>query len=227
MVNAEVLVSNHVLIAKGDCDGYSDIQNDSGDDFANSGPNLALLRVKKTVNSEATPVFFAVNTFKLSHLFGLERPSVFTKHAPRFRSVVVELFSESYDKFWAGDAFNPILVLLWCDQIRALASMVNLRALELNVRSMWLKAFLGHAALQELILEFKLQLLASGPSSLRQKDGVRDCGVWFAVSVDDSYLDRLDYITKTSMKIMMDGTFSEEMHKIGEGWREELGVSLE
>jgi len=84
MIYAEALVSDQILIAKGECGGYLNNQYNSAVDFQHSDPNLGLLRVNKAVNSEATPVFFAVNTFKLSPQPGLGRPSIFTKHASLF-----------------------------------------------------------------------------------------------------------------------------------------------
>lgn len=116
MIYAEALVSNQVLIVKGECGGYPNNKYGSDDNFQYFDPTLALLQVSKTINSEATPIFFGINTSKLSPLPGLGRPSVFTKYAPLFRSVVVELFNKYYDKCWWGEVFdlsiheNPNLV---------------------------------------------------------------------------------------------------------------------
>jgi len=104
--------------------------------------------------------------------------------------------------------------------------MVNLRFLELNIRSMLVAAFTGNTTLEELSSKLKSQLLSSVPSGVLQKKGVRGCGVWLTVSVNDSYLDHLNYMTKFSIMIMLENPCSDNMHKIGEGWRE-VGINLQ
>jgi len=108
MIYAEAMISDQVLIARGECGGYPNNKNrnDYEADFRHSGPTLALLRVNKTTNSETTPVFLAVNTFKLSPLPSLGRSSVFTKHGSLFRNVAVELYSPNNDKYWAGEVLD-------------------------------------------------------------------------------------------------------------------------
>lgn len=230
MIYAEALVSDQVLVAKDVRRGYPNDKDGSGDDFRHAIPALALLRADKRINGEATPVFFAINTFKLTPWPGLGRFSVFTKYAPLLRRVVVELVNQHSVGYWTGVARGPsthrTLVHIWGNQIRALASMANLQFLEVNVHSMRAEVVRGNATWNQLILELKPQLIASVPSSVRHKKGVRGCGIWLSVSVDNSYLDVLDRVMKTFMETKAVRTLSDNMHKIGEGWRQ-IGVNFE
>lgn len=103
--------------------------------------------------------------------------------------------------------------------------MVNIRSLELNVRSMLVEAFSGNTTLGILIWELKPQPLASVPSNVRQKKGFRGRGVWLTVFIDDSYSKHMHDTDKTWMETRMGGTCTKDMHKIGEGWRE-LGINF-
>lgn len=229
MIYAEALVSDQVLIAKGECGGYPSNKDGSGDDLRHSVQALALLRANKNINSEATPVFFAVNTFKLSPLPCLGRPSVFTKYSPLFRSVVVELFNRCSIMYWAGMIVNfgtcERLIQIWRDQIRALAAMVNLRYLELNARGM-LVAVTSSTTLGHLIWGLKPQVLASVPSGVRQKKGGRGSGVWLTMFVNDSYMQDVCEVAESFKSTGTQALFSvDSMHAVGEGWRE-LGINL-
>lgn len=230
MIYAEALISDRVLIAKGECGGYPNNTYGSEDDFRHSDPTLALLRANKTINSEAIPVFFAVNTFKLSPVPGLGRHSVFTNYASLFRNVVVELFNHYCVKYREGEILDTgtseDLIQIWRDQIRLLAAMTNLRFLELNIHSMLVEALTGNATLKELFGGLKPQLLASVPSGVRQKKGVRGCGVWLTMSMFDSYSIHMRDIGITWLEVEMDGICSEDMHRVGEGWRE-LGINFQ
>lgn len=149
MVYVHALVNNDLVLVATDERGrytnrYSTIN--SNVNFRYPVPNLALLRANKIINSEATPVFFSLNTFKLSPLLGPRRPWVFTKYAPLFRSVVVEL-SDYCGKNWVDNNLDlsrqRLLIEVWREQIQMLATMTNLRFLELNISNLLVEAFLG------------------------------------------------------------------------------------
>jgi len=233
MIYVEALVSDQVLIAKGECGGYANTNYGSGDDFRRSDPTLALLRASKQIHNEAIPVFFAVNTFKLSPQRGLGKFSVFTKHAALFRNVAVEFDTEHCYKYRADKAFDLAMhkhvIYTWRDQIRGLASLFNLRFLELNVRNLVAEAYSGKTTFGELIMELKPQLLASVPFGVRQKRGVRSRGVWVTISAKGSYFEQLDIFEKTWMEMSLQSICSgdsEKIHEIGEGWRE-LGINFQ
>lgn len=233
MIYAEAMVSDQVLIAKGECGGYPNNKYGSGDDFRHSDSTLALLRVNKTINSEAIPVFFGINTFELSPQQGLGKFSVFTKHAALFRNVAVEFDTEHCYKYRADEAFDLAMhkhvIYTWCDQIRGLASLFNLRFLELNVRNLVAEAYSGKTTMGELIMELKPQLLASVPAGVRQKRGVRSRRVWVTISAKNSYLEQIDIFEKTWMEISLQSICSgasDEILEIGEGWRE-LGINFQ
>jgi len=230
MIYVEALVSDQVLVAKDECGGYPNNQYGSDDDFQHSDPTSALLQVNTTINSEAAAIFFGTNTFKLSPQPGLGRPSIFTRYATLFRSVVLELFNQYSVKYWAGEVLDfgtyEDLIQIWRDQIRALAAVANLRFLELNIRGVLVQADSVSATLGDIIWGLKPQLLANVPCSVRQKKGDRGSGVCLTISVDDSYMQHVYEINEFLRRLGTKGFDSEDMHKVGECWRE-LGINFQ
>ena len=102
--------------------------------------STALLQVNKAVNTGATAVFYAVNTFKLSSYAILGRPSIFTTHAVRFRRIFLEFIYHSHEEheilvksgILAGEA-GSFPIRIWKHQNRSLFPMINLQLLQLGV----------------------------------------------------------------------------------------------
>ena len=103
---------------------------------------MALLQVCKTISEEATAVFYAMNTFKLSLYPVLGRPSLFTRHAIRFRRIVLQFSDPTQEEFdlLQDSSFQKdtrtFLINLWKKQISALTPTCKLQLLELDVRSL-------------------------------------------------------------------------------------------
>lgn len=182
-------------------------------DFRYSHPALALLGVSKTINTEATAIFYGINTFRLSdpEVYGVSG-SVLLKHAAALRNVVLQLSGT-----WGPDCVFPHVVpcftepgdlqRMWDTQLDALKHMVNLRFLELDVRSLTISVTEWSPIIFEVAVEaVKRFLLAAVSPMVRQKLGVRGQGIW---------------ITNTKTWLQMYG-----LHKVGDAWKD-LGINFE
>ena len=133
MIYAEGLIFNSFLVAERE-------QRRRPYDPPLTPASTALLQVNKTVNTEATTIFYALNTFKLSYDAAYGRPSIFTTHATRFRRVFLEFNYHSHEEhkilakkdILAGEA-GSFPNSIWTHHIRALFPMINLQLLQQGV----------------------------------------------------------------------------------------------
>lgn len=126
MIYKEVLQSKFNLI------GYNQLRN-----YSEHQPlSLALLVVSKVIGSEAKRAFYDANVFKLSWSAFLGFSSLFTTQASHFRNLRLVFCDVESRPLWLA-ALEPerqlSLVDAWKLQIRALASIPNLKFLELEV----------------------------------------------------------------------------------------------
>lgn len=110
--------------------------------IARQSLSIPLLNVCKTINAEATPIFYGRNTFALREIES-RKPSPFTSQTTLIHRVVVNLPSAGfyttcqYGSHWE---IQPLLDL-WRVMLRKLQSFTNLDMVELDVSELCDAAF--------------------------------------------------------------------------------------
>jgi len=193
MIYVQALVSDKILVRERE-------EAEDALDFRmnprKSAPT-ALLQVSRILNNEANVIFYSLNIFRLSSYSISGKPSIFNSHATLFRRVLVELFVDP--TFWEQSHDTPYwnvitpdldsgmaLVKIWQKQIRALAPMINLQCLELEVlglldvnRGLRRRGVLRYMSLEGVAAHYlKSELLASLPSTIQDATSTRDRGIW-------------------------------------------------
>lgn len=104
--------------------------------------SIPLLNVCRTINAEATPIFYGKNTFALPEIES-RSSSPFTKPATLIRRIVVNLPSAGFHTCWRYGLNWKIQPLLdaWRVSLRNLASFTNLDVVEFDVNELCDAAF--------------------------------------------------------------------------------------
>lgn len=200
MIYFQTLVSDKVLVAeREEVEGALDPRIKPGQSVP-----TALLQVSRTLHDEAKVIFYSLNTFRPSFSYSISgKPSIFNSQATLFRRVLIELFHDP--TFWEDRPDSPdwnhtpsldsgiALVNIWQQQIRALAPMINLQRLELEVLGLLVVKWgfrrpgvLQHMSLESIATQYlKPELLASLPSTILEGTPLRDRGIW--VTLGRSY----------------------------------------
>lgn len=150
-----------------------------------------LLEVNHAIHREASAVFYARNTFRLSSSPVLERPSVFTKHAPAFRRISLVFIDETGPEFGTltesettKDNYGIIMFDIWKRQIQMLAPMINLQLLELDVTSLSFSRIGVYEGTEFIALHhlaplyLKPELNSSLPLGIRKNGWSLNRGIW-------------------------------------------------
>jgi len=104
--------------------------------------SISLLNVCKTINAEATPIFYGKNTFALPEIES-RMPSPFTSQATLIHRVVVSLPSAGFYTTWEYGSRWKIQPMLdvWKVMLRNLTSFTNLDMIEVDASELCDAAF--------------------------------------------------------------------------------------
>ena len=156
-------------------------------------PITALLRVSKTVSTEAAAIFYSINTFEQSTPYNRPISSVFKTHAEKFRKLILSFDDRAtWQEKESGSAWINIMMQGFKAQIESLPSMTNLEYLQLNVSELQSMDF-GHRSQgcignrdqednKRLFQTLKPLLLSCVPLSLRNKPGIPERGIWIGLT---------------------------------------------